>query len=57
MNNVQTAINAIRNCNSNDELSQIIVAIKLRRNSISSSAIRSLMVGDTVELRFTGGKQ
>jgi hypothetical protein len=49
MNNVQTAINAIRNCNTTDELSQIYEAFKLQRNFISRTAIRSLMVGDTVK--------
>ena len=47
MNQVQTAITAIRNCN-NDELNQIIDAIKLQRTYLARSASRSLMVGDTV---------
>ena len=47
MNQVQTAITAIRNCN-NDELNQIIDAIKLQRTYNARVATRSLMVGDTV---------
>ena len=47
MNNVQTAITAIRNMN-NDELNQVIDAIKLQRTYLARSASRSLMVGDTV---------
>ena len=51
MNNVQTAITAIRNCN-NDELNQVIEAIKLQRTYLARSTARALAVGDTVQ--FTG---
>jgi hypothetical protein len=47
MNNVQTAITAIRNMNS-DELNQVAEAIKLQRTYNARTATRSLMVGDTV---------
>ena len=47
MNNVQIAITAIRNMNS-DEINQVIDAIKLQRTWLARSATRSLMVGDTV---------
>ena len=47
MNNVQTAITAIRNM-SNDEINQVIEAIKLQRTYNARVATRSLMVGDTV---------
>lgn len=47
MNNVQTAVTAIRNMN-NDEINQVIEAIKLQRTYLARSASRSLMVGDTV---------
>lgn len=51
---VQTAITAIRNCNSNDELAQIIDAVKLQRQFISMQNIRSVVVGDTVEFEARG---
>ena len=47
MNNVQTAIQAIRGMNS-DELNQVVEAIKLQRTFNARTATRSLMVGDTV---------
>lgn len=47
MNNVQTAITAIRNMN-NDEINQVVEAIKLQRTFNARTATRSLMVGDTV---------
>ena len=47
MNNVQTAVTAIRNMNA-DEINQVIDAIKLQRTWLARSATRSLMVGDTV---------
>jgi len=51
---VQTAITAIRNCKSNDELNQIIDAVKLQRQFISVQAVRSFAVGDTVEFTARG---
>ena len=51
---VQTAINAIRNCNTNDELKQIVDAVKLQRQFISMQNIRSVVVGDTVEFEARG---
>lgn len=51
MNNVQTAITAIRNAN-NDELNQIIEAVKLQRTYLAKTTARALTVGDMVE--FTG---
>jgi preprotein translocase subunit YajC len=47
MNNVQIAINAIRNMNA-DEINQVVEAIKLQRTYNARTATRSLMVGDTV---------
>lgn len=47
MNNVQTAITAIRNM-TNDEINQVVEAIKLQRTYNARVATRSLMVGDTV---------
>ena len=51
MNNVQTAIAAIRDMN-NDEINQVVEAIKLQRTYNARQATRSLMVGDIVS--FTG---
>ena len=51
MNNVQTAITAIRNMN-NDEINQVVEAIKLQRTFNARSSARALSVGDTVQ--FTG---
>ena len=47
MNNVQTAITAIRNMNS-AELNQVAEAMKLQRTYNARTATRSLMVGDIV---------
>ena len=47
MNNVQTAITAIRNMNA-DEINQVVEAIKLQRTYNARLATRSVMVGDTV---------
>lgn len=52
MNNVQTAITAIRNTNNRDELNQIIDAIKLQQNFLARQSARSFMKGDAVQ--FTG---
>ena len=51
---VQTAIQAIRNCTTNDELNQIIEAVKLQRQYLSMQSIRVLRVGDTVEFTARG---
>jgi|TARA_B110000977_G_scaffold182208_1_gene243627 hypothetical protein len=51
MNNVQTAINAIRNTDRN-ELNQIIEAVKLQQNFLARQSARSFMKGDAVQ--FTG---
>lgn len=56
MNNVQTAIKAIHGIQSNDELNQIIEAIKLQRTYLSRQTTRSLRVGDTVEFAGRGGR-
>ena len=47
MNNVQTAITAIRNMNS-AELNQVAEAIKLQRTYNARTATRKLLVGDIV---------
>ena len=54
MNNVQTAITAIRNMN-NDEINQVVEAIKLQRTFNARQATRSLMVGDIVSFNGRGG--
>ena len=55
MNNVQTAVEAIRNSN-NDELNQIIEAIKLQRTWLARTTARALAVGDTVQFTGRGGR-
>ena len=55
MNNVQTAVTAIRNMN-NDELNQTIEAIKLQRTRLARSTARALAVGDTVSFTGRGGQ-
>ena len=47
MNNVQTAITAIRNM-TNDEINQVVEAIKLQRTFNARQTARTLQVGDTV---------
>ena len=53
MNNVQTAIAAISDM-SNDEINQVVEAIKLRRTLNARQAARALMVGDNVN--FTSNR-
>ena len=50
MNKVQTAITEIRNMN-NDELNQVIAAIKLQRTWLAKTTARALAVGDLVEFK------
>ena len=47
MNNVQTAITAIRNMD-RDELNQVAEAINLQRNFLTTQTAKRLMVGDVV---------
>ena len=51
MNNVQTAITAIRNADRN-ELNQIIQAVKLQQTFLAKQSARTFSVGDAVA--FTG---
>lgn len=53
MNNVQTAITAIRGMDS-DELNQVAEAIKLQRTFNARATARSLTVGDAVEFTARG---
>jgi hypothetical protein len=55
MNNVQTAINAIRNTN-RDELNQIIEAVKLQQNFLARQSARSFMKGDAVQFKGRAGR-
>lgn len=55
MNKVQTAITEIRNMN-NDELNQVIEAIKLQRTWLARTTASGLAVGDTVEFTGRGGR-
>ena len=53
MNRVQTAITEIRNMN-NDELNQVIEAIKLQRTYLARTTARAMAIGDTVEFDARG---
>lgn len=55
MNNVQQAITAIHSIQTNDELNQIIEAVKLKRQYLSKQAVRSFRVGDKVQFTSRGG--
>jgi uncharacterized protein YkvS len=55
MNNIQTAITAIRGMD-NDELNQVVEAIKLQRTFLARNTARSLSVGDTVSFTGRGGR-
>ena len=54
MNKVQTAITEIRNMN-NDELNQVIEAIKLQRTWLARTTARAMAVGDTVSFKGRSG--
>ena len=54
MNNVQTAINAIRNMN-NDEINQVVEAVKLQRTFLARTTARALSVGDEVTFQTRSG--
>ena len=56
MNSVQTAIEAIRNCD-NDELNQVIEAVKLQRTYLARTATRALSKGDVVSFIARNGRQ
>jgi uncharacterized protein YkvS len=53
MNTVQTAVAAINSMN-NDELEQVVDAIKLRRTYLSRQTTRQLATGDSVEFEARG---
>ena len=53
MNAVQTAIDAIHKMN-NDELNQVVSAIKLRRNYLTRQRAVTFMVGDRVSFAARG---
>jgi tetrahydromethanopterin S-methyltransferase subunit F len=55
MNNVQTAITAIRNMNT-DEIDQVVEAVKLQRTFLARSTARGLSVGDRVEFDGRTGR-
>ena len=56
MNNIQTAINAIRKTNTRDELNQIVEAVKLQQNFLARQSARSFMKGDAVSFVGRGGR-
>lgn len=53
MNKVQTAVDAIRNMN-NDELNQVVEAIKMQRTWLARTMTRAMAAGDTVEFNARG---
>lgn len=53
MNTVQTAITAIHNMN-NDELNQVVDAIKLRRNYLTRQKSAGIRVNDRVSFNARG---
>lgn len=53
MNTVQTAIDAIHKMN-NNELNQVVSAIKLRRNYLTRQKAVTFMVGDRVSFAARG---
>ena len=55
MNNVQTAIVAIRNTD-RDELNQIIEAVKLQQTFLAKTSARSFSIGDAVSFTGRGGR-
>ena len=55
MNNVQTAIAFVRGMN-NNEIDQVVEAIKLQRTYNARSVARTLSVGDTVQFDGRRGR-
>lgn len=55
MNTVQKAITEIRNMN-NDELNQVLEAVKMQRAWLARTIARAMAVGDTVEFQARVGR-
>ena len=55
MNSVQKIVSAIHSLESNDELNQVVEAIKLKRQYLSRQAVRQVRVGGSVEFTSRGG--
>ena len=55
MNNVQTAVTAIRAMN-NDEINQVVEAIKLQRTYLARQTAGALNVNDRVEFQGRQGR-
>lgn len=55
MNNVQQVISAIHSVQTNDELNQIVEAVKLKRQYLSRQAVKSFRVGDKIQFTSRGG--
>ena len=56
-NKVTKAVESIYNLEDNDQLNQVVEAIKLKRQFFAKQAIRSFVVGDMVQFTGkTGGK-
>ena len=56
MNNIQTAINAIRKTNTRDELNQIVEAVKLQRTFLAKQSARTFTIGDAVQFKGRAGR-
>lgn len=54
-NRVTKAIEAIYQLQSNDEINQVIEAIKLKRTALSRSVTRSVRIGDVVSFEGRRG--
>jgi hypothetical protein len=54
MNNVETAINAIRTIKSNDDMNRVIEAIKLQRTFLTRQKAVTFRVGDRVSFAARG---
>ena len=55
MNKVQITVDHIRNMN-NDELNQVIEAVKMQRTWLARTTASALAVGDTVQFAGRGGR-
>lgn len=55
MNTVQEIVSLIHQIDSNDELNQIVEAIKLKRTYLTRQSVKTLVVGDSVTFNGRNG--
>ena len=55
MNTVRQIVSAIHSLDSNDELNQVIEAVKLKRQYLSRTAVRQFKIGDRIQFISKGG--